>query len=244
VTDILVVHLGSVSENVVASSILRGLCKKYKNPNIYWVVANQDALGLWRHNKDVRRSIMLDEFVKHGPHKVDVLINLHPSFANDDCMSIDAEERMGFNINEGASHLAKAMYGYEDSKMSLFQIYYRLAGMRWRGSGYGLGYFPQTKSKKKRAGIAVANSNLRHYILPKLNLSSMTLWVVPFRKNVFRKMDEINRCGTIVTDDMLTLHLSIFLRKYVYFLETMPLNIRTEFFGKGQVYSVPMSLLK
>jgi len=49
--------------------------------------------------------------------------------------------------------------------MSILQLYFILCGLTWKGEGYNIEYFPQTKTKKNRIGISVANSNLRNYIL-------------------------------------------------------------------------------
>ena len=92
--------------------------------------------------------------------------------------------------------------------------------------------------------MSAANANLRNYVIDKLELDDKRLWYVPYKKNIFRKMDEINRCKKIITDELLTLHLSLYLRKYVYYLETFPHSLKIECFNSGQTYSVPYSYLK
>jgi len=67
----------------------------------------------------------------------------------------------------------------------------------------------------------------------------MKIWYIPYKKNIFKRMDEINRCKKIITDDFLTLHLSLYLRKYVYFLQTLPSNTKIELFKNGEIHQVP-----
>ena len=127
--------------------------------------------------------------------------------------------------------------------MILFQLYYKLAGLKWKGEGYDIGYYPKTRTKKNRAGIAVANSNLRSYILNELKLDNSSVWNLPRKKNILRKMDEINKCKRIITDDIIIFHLALSLRKYVHFLKTFPLNFNLELFKSGEIYDVPLSTI-
>jgi len=57
-------------------------------------------------------------------------------------------------------------------------------------------------------------------------------------------MDEINRCQKIITDDLTTLHSALYLRKYVYFLETSPPVLKQELFNSGEIYNVPSLVYK
>ena len=58
------------------------------------------------------------------------------------------------------------------------------------------------------------------------------------------RMDEVNRCKDIITDDILTMNMAIYLRKRIYFLETAPVNLKLEFFGsKHTVIDVPYNFL-
>ena len=67
----------------------------------------------------------------------------------------------------------------------------------------------------------------------------MRIWHIPYKKNIFKYMDQINKCHKIITDDFTTFHLAMTLRKYVYFLRTSPLNMKLELFGNGEIYKVP-----
>ncbi|HUS49053.1 MAG TPA: hypothetical protein VMZ91_02755, partial [Candidatus Paceibacterota bacterium] len=70
------------------------------------------------------------------------------------------------------------------------------------------------------------------------------IWHIPYKKNIFKKIDEINRCKEVVTDDMTTFHLSMAMKKYVYFLRSFPSNIKMEFFGSGQIFDVPLNIIQ
>jgi hypothetical protein len=129
-------------------------------------------------------------------------------------------------------------------EMSNLQLYFILCGLTWKGEGYDIGYYPKTKMKKGRIGMSAANANLRNYVLDNLKIDKKKIWYIPYKKNVFKKMNEINQCEKIITDDILTLHLSLFLRKYVYYLETYPHTMRIELFKQGQLYCVPYNYLK
>ena len=82
--------------------------------------------------------------------------------------------------------------------------------------------------------------NLRNYILEELKLDNSKVWNIPYKKNIFKKMDEINKCKRIITDDITMFHLAVNLRKYVYFLKTFPINFKLELFGRGEIYEVPL----
>jgi hypothetical protein len=125
--------------------------------------------------------------------------------------------------------------------MNIFQLYYNLSGLKWRGEGYDIHYYPKYKLKRNKVGISIANANLRNYILDKLKLDSGKIWYIPYKKNIYKKMDNINQCKNIITDDILTFHLSMILRKYVYFLQTFPLKIKMELFGNGEIHQVSLN---
>ena len=47
---ILITHLGDVTDNFIASSILKGLHKKYNNPEITWVTRSNRIKSLFKYN--------------------------------------------------------------------------------------------------------------------------------------------------------------------------------------------------
>ena len=117
-------------------------------------------------------------------------------------------------------------------------------GMEWHGEGYDIKYYPQSKTKKNKIGIAVANANLRNYITKKQKIDNKRLWHIPYKKNLLKRLDEVNRCNEIITDDFLTFNLVVYLRKYVYFLQTIPYMFKLEYFGKGKIINVPQEIIR
>tara|TARA_Y100000310_G_C20694545_1_gene824612 strand:+ start:298 stop:1026 length:729 start_codon:yes stop_codon:yes gene_type:complete len=240
---IVIIHLGNMSECIVASSVNKALASKHKGAEITWIVADESIRDIFKYNRNVFKAYLVDEFFsQYEGNSFDLLIDLSPSDNYTD--KIFATKKKGFAFESENSKYFNCIYKDTSLNMNLFQIYFRLAGLSWRGQGYDLSYKPKAKSKKKRVGLSIANAHLRQFVTDKLNLELSTLWVVPFKKNIFKKMDEINKCKTIVTDDFLTMHLSLYLRKYVYFLQTSPMHFDVELFGTGKAYKVPARYLR
>jgi hypothetical protein len=233
---ILIVHLGSLNENLVATSVLNKIKQKVDKPEITWVAGEKNQKYIFKYT-NVSRVLCFPDLgaIKEN---FDLLINLCPVFFPEAIPHIGAKEAIGFNF----SVISKGITDNPDR--SLFQMYYKLTGATWKGEGYQIGYFPRTKTKRNRIGIAVAHANLRNYVIDELHLESGKLWHIPYKKNIFKKMDEINKCEKIVTDDLTTFHLAMVLRKYVYFLQTFPLNTKLELFGNGQIYEVPHTVFQ
>ena len=236
---ILITNLGTILDNIVSSSILTALVRKVSSPNITWCVKYDTDKYIWTYNKNIKRVVSLSELISVDD-EFDLLINLNSFFPHEICDKIKVKDALGLSFHKEDNYYRSILdFQREDNSISLLQVYYNLAGMTWKGEGYNIGYYPKSKSKKNRVGIAVAHANLRNYLTEELDLSSMNLWHIPYKKNIFKRMDEINKCSKIVTDDLLTFHLAVSLKKYVYFLKTFPISTKLEFFGKGEVHDVP-----
>ena len=235
---ILITHLGNLVENFVASSVIKGLYKKYKNPNIIFAVKDKSINSLFKYNKKVKSVIYED--LRNKNYIFDLLINLYPDLDHEICPDIIIKDIVGFYEKNKYYDI---LYGNEISRLNLFQIYYKLSGLEWKGEGYDISYYPKNKVSKK-VGISVANANLRNYISEKLDLKSSKLWHIPYKRNIFKKMDEINRCKKIITDDFLTYNIAVCLRKYVYFLKTINYNTKLEFFKKGEIFNIPLEFVR
>ena len=241
---ILITNLGTTIDNIASSSILKRLKRRMEATDITWCVKTKDNKEIFKYNKSIDKVISLEELISLE-ETFDLLINLDPFLPHKICNKVKIIDTLGFGFNEEINSFESVINGDSQMKgMNVFQMYYKLAGMTWKGEGYDIGYYPRSRSKKNRAGIAVANANLRNYLTDELELDSMKLWHIPFKKNIFKKMDEINKCSKIVTDDMLTLHLALSLRKYVYFLKTTPTSTKIEFFGNGEIYNVPKKVFE
>lgn len=235
-----IAHLGPIFELVSASSVIKGIKKQSVKTDITWVVAD-DHTYIFKYNKDVRRTLSASEFWSQE-EEYDLFINLWPAPVQ---VKDNLKECTGFGFYSEFEQFKGALLNKTSfPKMSNLQLYFLLAGLKWKGEGYNINYYPKTKTKKNRVGMSAANANLRNYVLDNLEIDDKKIWHIPYKKNIFKKMDEINRCKKIITDDLLTFHLSLALRKYVYYLETYPHTLRLELFKIGQLYSVPYSYLK
>ncbi len=242
--DIVIINVSPLVHNMYATSILRGLKKVYPESNITWVCPHEDVKQLVKRNKKINSYFFLEDFLLNGKSKkFDLLINLSPELKPKMFESITAEEYRGFNSGADDSYIEEVLYSGKKTSMNLFQVYYNLAGLKWAGEGFDLAYYPRNRCEKNRAGIAIANVNIKRYIEENLVLQSMKKSSVPLKKNVLKRMDEINSCSHIVTDDFLTMSLAVSLRKFVHFLHYKKSNVKIEFFGKGQEYIVPERIL-
>ncbi len=238
---ICVVHLGDICDCFVASSINKGLVKKYGDADITWIVQGDEQRSLFDFS-DVSAMKMSD--ILHKPiQKYDLLINLSPHVHPAD-PAISADSLVGFNFSSSSKNYYNIIHGNSTTKMNLFQVYFKLADLTWKGESYGITYFPKSKARKDVAGVAIDHAKLRHYVNDHIEMDTLRMMLVPYKKNIFKRMDEINKASYVITDDQLTMHIGIFLRKYVHFLETMPMNARPEFFGKGKIYKVPSQIVK
>lgn len=241
--NILLIHLGTQCECFIASSVIKGLKKKYiqEEPlHIYCVVMYTQCEQIYKYNKNVKKVYNIHK-VPYEVQKMhfDLVINLDPNFDEDKYFWTNATERKGFNYDEVGEKTWQYMYDCKKTRKNLFQMYFLLAGLKWHGEGYDFHYYPKTKTKKNTSGISVVNNNLKHYILGKLKLQLSEVKNIPYKRNLFNRIDELNRCHNIITDDFFTFNLALFLRKNVYFLETVPFNFPLELFGIGKVFKIP-----
>jgi hypothetical protein len=246
---ILIIHFGNQCETFIATSVIKGLWKNYWKPNdepiIYWVCSDKESYEILKYNPNLKglyiKGEVPEELIKT---KFDKLINLSPYFLPADDLKIDAKEIYGFNFSEEAKKYYEILYGNRKTNMNIFQLYFNLCNLKWRGEGYDINYMPRNRSKKNRTGIIVANANLRNFVIDKLKLDKTKLWIIPYKKAIFKKIDEINRARYIITDDFLSLNIALFLRKNVYFLETVPYNTKIELFNQGTSFKVPLEIIK
>jgi hypothetical protein len=243
---ILICNFGSITDNIVSTCILKKIQKKGTDLDITWGTFYKDEKYIFKYNKNITQVLSFDSLGKKDMF-FDLLINLHPSLVKEELDNITVKDAIGFNFDERLDKWKNIFRGdniEQKYDTSLLKIYSRCLGSSWSGEGYDIGYYPRSKSKKNRVGVAVSNSNLKTYIHDKLDVEESRIWRIPYKKNIFKKMDEINKCDKIITDDQLTFHLSMYLKKYVYFLETIPLNVNLETFGRGEIHRVPLSMVR
>ena len=237
-STILLVNFGNANDSLVATSLLRQL-----KENVSVLVADKDAAAPFRFNPKIKQIYISDKLPNNFSEiQFDWMINLHPGF-NKNTLDVSYKKATGFNFSNNSFQYEKILFYDQKTDKNIFQIYFALAGLRWGGEGFYLNYYPKNKSRANRVGLAMTNIKLREFVKSHLNLKESRLWYIPYRKNFFKKVDEINRCNSIITDDLYTLNIALALRKEIYFLETVRLNFKLELFKKGDVFRVPKHLL-
>jgi hypothetical protein len=240
---IALLNFGNPWHVLASTSLIRGLRRKYPESEITFFVT-QEAFPVIQYNNKIEP---ISGYVQNSEHPFDLAVNMTPTIEACNFMSdLVASTKMGFtekigtvsSINEDSDEYFSVIHKGEKSERHLLQVLYRLCGLTWKGEGYDLAYFPKNKTNKNRTGIAISHDALRQFIKNNLRLQITEPWAVPMKQNIFRRMDEINRCMYIITDDLFTLHASIALRKNVEFLDTLGLTTRIEFFGRGNYYRI------
>ena len=240
---ILLIHLGKPWEFIASTSIISGLFRRHKNLTLD-IATSEECYPFVQYNKKIN-NIQIGSKLSLGHY--DEAINLSPSI--DACIIAshsDAKVRRGFIESSGslefsdeyAQEAYRVLKGTLSTSRNYLQILFKISGMTWRGDGYDLAYYPKTKVKKNKTGIAILDDNLRVFVKSHLSLSMSEMWHIPLKKNLIRRIDEINRCKYIVTDDFFSLHVAIALRKHVEFIDTRGLNYDVEFFGQGNILQV------
>jgi len=227
----------------MSTPLIKGLKSSYNNPEITVLVADDSCRNVFKFNNNIKSVNILNEINNIKDIEFDILINLHPSFVNSNNFTINAKTLLGFNFLEDSKTFYDMIYGDRKTNKNIFQIYFNLSGLTWKGESYDFYYNPKSKSNKNKTGIAISNNNLRHYVIKNLELESSRVWHIPYKQNIFKKLDETNRCQQIITDDLFIMNIAVYLRKNVYFLKTIPYNFKLEFFGKGFVFPVPINII-
>ena len=245
--DVAIIQLGEPWQTLVSTSLIKGIKRVFGSCNLHWTTT-QEGYPLLQHNPSIAR-VSSDIRDHVGPY--DFIINLTPNL--DVCKHLSGvrtNARFGYIYDENANGIKFANQDARDwndllcgndlieSGKTVLQRMFRVAGMTWRGEGYDLAYYPRNKVKKGKVGIAIADGDLRVFVKRNLELSFNDLWHIPMRKNLLKRIDEINICKNIVTDDLFTLHAGISLRKNVQFLDRKNLKINFEFFGRGQHHRI------
>lgn len=132
----------------------------------------------------------------------------------------------------------QGLYADVEVRRNVFQLLYGVAGLKWKGQGYGFRYYPRPKQRDGRVGAAIRNPEVRKFVRANLKVEDR-LWHIPIRQNIYKQFDEVNVCEDVVTDDPFVMHVAVCLRKRVEYLVYEPPAIRPEFFGNGCVHLVP-----
>lgn len=248
--NILLINLEPVAGCLVSTSIIKGLKNKYKNISVSVIVNNdENCEDVFRYNPVVDKVYTIERFFEELPYKLmrdklDQVINLSYDNTLAKLFEGNAKKITGFRYNDEDDKIYETLYKYNKSPKNIFQLYFNLADLKWRGEGYDLYYHPKTKQRKKTVGLAIVNKNLNNYVFDNLDTNYEKITSVPFKSSIFKRIDEANKCSKIVTDDFLFMNIACFLRKDILFLKTIPYNYQLEFFGKGDIIEVPKIYIK
>lgn len=253
-TKILVVHDGPRDHALALTSIIDGLRKEYTKPHITWISSSENAV-FYRSLPNVEVS-SIDDCDEKKLQKYDVAINFGGSYeAVIKAHEINAQTYYGiyaseasprqwdsFSANYGQAQKAyHVIYQGKETKQNIFQAFYQMANLSWRGQGYEIHYFPKSRAKDGKIGVAVKDDAVRAFVKSNLTMPSK-LWHVPIKQDPMRQFDEVNCCESIITDNPFVMHVAVSLRKHVEFLLYEPPSCKLEFFGKGFCHLVPDNL--
>jgi hypothetical protein len=248
-SDVLLIHLGQLSDAIVSTSIVKKLVADGARVHC---VGDQQFCNLLAYCKNVRAEV-LDTVRSSGLAKYDTAINLSPLPTCTGIIDeVRADTKLGYGktgdalsfYNKGAELHYRHRFVGVPTTSNLFQLTFSLAGMTWRGEGYQIGYFPRNRTKKSAIGVAIRDQILRNYVCDNIKLDRSRILVVPFRHNVLKQIDEVNRCKNIVTDDAGITHLSLALRKNVEYIVRKKPSFGIEMFRSGHVHVFDSAALK
>lgn len=243
--EVAIVQIGQSWETVAATALVQGIRRVFGECNLHWVTS-PDCQCLLQYNPRVASVSTLLQSLK-GPY--DFVVNLTPDIGVVRFLdSIKTNARFGFVYDKAsesvgfadrnALEMHSALHQNQSVDRSILQLLFRTVGMTWKGEGYDLAYYPRNRAKKGKTGIAISNENLRRFVKSNLRLDLTQLWHIPMRQNLLKRIDEINRCKSIVTDDLFVVHAAIAMRKSVQFLDTQHYRFQIEFFGRGQHHRI------
>jgi len=224
----LVVHHGQPWESLCATSLIKRLHKENAGLSLDWATT-EDSYCLFRYNKKI------DNIFIGMPNSIDsydFIITLSEIGRKLDIEDVSKTKLKGFLSIDCPKDVQSYFSGNKVDK-HILQILFRASGLSWRGDGYDLAYYPKNKTKQTKTGIAISNGELRSYVKKNLALRLSEPWHVPLKQDLLKRIDEINRCQRIITDDLFTVHAALALRKHVEFLDSESFNAEIEFFGHG-----------
>ncbi|GAF75793.1 unnamed protein product, partial [marine sediment metagenome] len=157
--EILLVHLGTPCECFIASSLIKGLKNRYaaEHPlHIHALVKNTESNSIFKYNYNVRLTYPINKVPNEFKRReFDLLINLHPDFDEESFFQVNAKKKLGFHYTDGGYKTYKYMYDGVKTNKNLFQMYYILSELKWKGEGYNFKYHPKHKNRKNRTGLYI-----------------------------------------------------------------------------------------
>lgn len=230
IQKIIVIHDNIEDDLFPLLSLLIGLRKQNPGVHIIWA-GEKFFLPLIKHNRCIKKTMTTcKDFTVDILQLVfgaDICVNVSFSKnAREFASKTSAKTIVGFDKNGPTSResefFEKIIRGKISTQKSSLQLFYDLAGLKWKGEGYGLGYYPKTKQTQKCGSYFIEPKKIENYCQK-----------IRPAKSILEQLDSINRFEEIFTDDALTAYASIALRKKCTLFGD--LSYRMEFFGNGKV---------
>ena len=212
---IIVVHDGPDYEILLLTSILIGLKKKYNNSKILWV-GDPRSFCLIKYNKRVKKCLNVTKVYDLAAtdfYKSELCVNISSNTQAQRFASIcEAQEFAGFDangpVNRSAEFFQKIVNNNLKTNKTILDLCYSLIDVKWKGEGYGLGYYPR-KKQSKECGVFLQETSDEGEI-------------IELPDELLAKFDTLNQFAHIITDDLFVLHAGLALRKKVTFQGDLP----------------------
>ena len=232
----LVINLGTPLECLISTCLIKKLKDRFENIDI--LVRDEECLGVFSKNNNISRTLNLkDDNNSYLDYENYVFLSVR-----DPSVVFSDKKIYGFGSSDFSDEALNILYGNKKTSKNVFEVYFNLIGEKWRGEGLTLEYSAKRYPVKNSVGFAIANPNLKKYIMNTLKLDLSKSFVIPFKDNLFKKIDETNAAETVVTDDFTYLNIALLLRKRVYFLKTINYNFNIELFRSGEILIVPKNI--
>lgn len=213
-------------------SLVIGLVKAHPNAQIIWA-GDRSLSDLVKYNKRIKRFIDISqEFTMKTLQIIfgaEICVNTSTSpLAKQFASNVSAIKTIGFDKGGATSRQSEffenVLSGEISTKKTVLQMYYDLAGLRWRGEGYGLSYYPKVRQIEQRGAYMTVYDDPDGHS------------VIDMPEDALSRLDAINRYAEITTDDIFSAHASIALRKQCTLIGN--LSYQMEFFGRGSIQKV------
>lgn len=228
-SKIIIIQSGDEAEIFPLMSLVIGLKKAHPESQIIWA-GERDLADLVRYNKRIKRFLDISQDFSMDTLQIvfgaEICVNTSTdSRAKQFASTVNAKNCIGFDKNGATSRQAEFFGNIMSHKISTkktaLQLYYDLVGLRWRGEGYGLSYYPKVR-QTERCGAFLTDQDMT-YDCDSIKMPS----------KILHRLDTLNKYSEIITDDLFVAHASIALRKQCRLIADLPYQM--EFFGRGSL---------
>ena len=231
---------GDFSDNL----ILYGMISHFKNDFVH-CITDQWSSGIFKFSKVSKISTLDDPLLEEH---YDLAVNFGITKESSEIFNtIKADSKNGYSYSNGnilflskeADLHYRARHLGIPTDHNLFQLTYGLANIPWKGDGYNLKYYPRNKQENV-VGINIFQKSLKDKIIS-MDYEYIN---VPFKKNILKQIDEVNKCKKLITDNEGSMHIGLALRKKVEFLSVKRIPYKVEMFSSGSVNYIDRNALE